>query len=176
MRLKIIAATAIAAMVEASAIACDGPPVCTVKDPTTTDLNVRAGPNGRILTTLRDGQQVEIIEHQEVGGKLWAKVAKFEYVEPGWVFGNYLKCKPVAGEDAQLCTVKDPTGTPLNIRATAAGEIVGQVRNGVRVRVLERGMHNGKPWVLVERWPDDNVVGWVFDPYLSCEEDAEGGH
>lgn len=177
MRLKLFAAmTATALAIGPAALACGGPPVCTVQDPTNTDLNVRSGPNGKILTTLRDGQQVEVIEHVEVGGKRWAKIAKFEYVEPGWVFGAYLKCKPVTGEDAQLCTVKDPTGTPLNIRATAGGEIIGQVRNGVRVRVLERGSHNGKPWVLVERWPDDNVVGWVFDPYLKCEEDEEGGH
>jgi hypothetical protein len=33
-------------------------------------------------------------------------------------------------------------------------------------------MHKGKPWVFVDRWPDDNAVGWVFDDYMICDEDS----
>ena len=75
-------------------------------------------------------------------------------------------------DEAALCAVQDPTGTPLNVREQPNGAIYGQFRNGVKVRLIERKDHNGKAWALVERWSEDNVAGWVFDPYLKCEEDA----
>ena len=43
--------------------------------------------------------------------------------------------------------------------------------NGVRVRPYETVEHDGNMWRAVERFSDDNAIGWVFDPYLSCEED-----
>jgi len=172
MRLKLFAAVAVAALAIGPAMACEGPPVCTVQDPTSTDLNVRDGPNGRILMTLRDGQKVEVLDHREARGQRWARVAKYEAAGAGWVFGSYVRCKP-DGENLDICTVKDPTGTPLNVRSEPNGEIYGQFRNGVKVRKLESQTHNGREWILVERIPDDNVVGWVFDPYLKCEEDEE---
>nr|WP_295461837.1 SH3 domain-containing protein [Mesorhizobium sp.] len=137
-------------LVGLSAIACDGPPVCTVVDPTGTPLNVRAGPNGAILSTLKRGAKVEVVEHKDHDGKRWALVGKYSEAW-GYVFGAYLKCE---GEDemGRICTVADPTGTPLNIREEP----------------------NGKTWYAVERLADDNAIGWVFDPYLKCEEDE--GH
>lgn len=167
------AALAILPGVLAPAIACDGPPVCTVVDPTGTPLNVRSGPNGTILSNLRKGSKVEVVSHTDHKGKRWAKVAKFQDASFGWVFEAYLKCKPVKNGDNPLCVVKDPTGTPLNVRAEPGGEVDGSWINGIQVRQIERKMYKGKPWVLVERIAEDNVVGWVFDPYLKCEEDSE---
>jgi hypothetical protein len=69
--------------------------------------------------------------------------------------------------------VADPTGTPLNVRSEPGGEIVGSWVNGINVRATERKTHQGKPWVAVERLAEDNAIGWVFDPYLKCEEDGE---
>lgn len=149
--------------------ACDGPPVCTVVDPTGTPLNVREGPNGRILSTLNKGAKVEIVAHRDHDGSRWALVGK--YAEAwGWVFGAYLDC---TGEDGigRVCVVADPTGTPLNIREQPNGAILGTWANGVRVRPYEERLHNGKTWYAVERLAEDNAVGWVYDPYLKCEED-----
>jgi hypothetical protein len=154
------------------AFACEGPPVCTVVDPTGTPLNVRKGPNGKILSTLKKGALVEVIDHKDHEGKRWALVGK--YAEAwGYVFGAYLKCDG-SDELGKICTVADPTGTPLNIREEPNGAILGTWDNGVRVRPYEEKMHKGKVWYAVERMADDNAVGWVFDPYLKCEED--GGH
>lgn len=164
------AALAFAPIVYTPALACDGPPVCTVVDPTGTPLNVRSGPNGKILSNLRKGSKVEVVSHADHKGKRWARVAKFQEASFGWVFGAYLKCKTKPG-NSPVCTVSDPTGTPLNVRQEPGGEIAGSWINGIKVRELERKTHNGKAWVLVERTADDNVVGWVFDPYLKCEED-----
>lgn len=151
-----------------AATACDGPPVCTVIDPTGTPLNVRDGPNGKILSTLKKGTKVEFIEHKEAKGKKWALIAKYSE-SWGYVFADYLKC---TGTDdlGKICTVKDPTGTPLNIREEPNGKILGTWANGVRVRPYEEKKLNGKSWVAVERLAEDNKAGWVFDPYLKCEE------
>ena len=154
------------------ALACDGQPVCTVIDPTGTPLNVRAGPNGKILSTLKKGSIVEFIEHQEHEGKRWALVAR--YAEAwGWVFGAYLSCSGT-DELGKICTVADPTGTPLNVREEPNGKILGTWENGVRVRPYDEQTVNGKVWYAVERFADDNKAGWVFDAYLKCEEDE--GH
>jgi uncharacterized protein YgiM (DUF1202 family) len=161
---------AIAAMLFSNAsFACGGAPVCTVVDPTGTPLNVRAGPNGKILSTLKKGAKVEFLEHQEKDGKKWALVAR--YGESwGFVFGDYLKCEGT-DEMGEICTVADPTGTPLNIREQPTGNILGTWDNGVRVRAYDKKMHEGKTWIAVERLAEDNKAGWVFDPYLKCEED-----
>ena len=167
MRLGLLAT--VICLASTTAIACDGPPVCTVVDPTGTPLNVRSGPNGKILTTLKKGSQVEFIEHREENGKKWALVAK--YAEAwGYVFGDYLKCTGT-DEMGKICTVADPTGTPLNIREEPNGKILGTWANGVRVRPYEEVKLKGKTWYAVERLAEDNAAGWVFDPYLKCEED-----
>ena len=168
-----LAALAFAAAIPAPAgFACDGAPVCTVVDPTGTPLNVRDGPNGTILSTLKKGSIVEFIEHRNHDGKRWALVARFGEAW-GWVFGAYLNC---SGKDelGNICTVADPTGTPLNIREEPNGAILGTWDNGVRVRPYEEKTVKGKAWYAVERFADDNVAGWVFDAYLKCEEDE--GH
>ncbi len=151
------------------ALTCGGAPVCTVVDPTGTPLNVRDGPNGKILSTLKKGELVEFNEHKEVNGKKWALVSKFSEAS-GYVFGDYLTCD---GSDAlgKVCTVADPTGTPLNVRESPNGDIYGSWDNGVRVRPYDEQMVKGKKWYGVERLAEDNTIGWVFDPYLKCEED-----
>jgi hypothetical protein len=173
------------------ALACGGPPICTVKDPTGTPLNVRLSPKGQILANLKNGQQVEVIDHQEVRGQRWARIGRFSSdemqseLDSGWVFANYLACdSAIAGLPGDYpsdsappeisCTVKDPTGTPLNVRDAPGGTIAATLRNGTVVRAQLMKTHKGKPWVLVTKWAEDNAIGWVFDPYLKCEED--GGH
>jgi hypothetical protein len=173
------------------AAACGGPPICTVKDPTGTPLNVRLSPKGKILSNLKNGQQVEVIDHQEIGGKRWARIGRFSAgelasdAEGGWVFADYLRCKgdvkALPGDWTDYneglglsCTVRDPTGTPLNVRGEPGGPIWASVRNGTVLRAALRKTHKGKSWVYVSKWGGDNAIGWVFDPYLVCEED--GGH
>jgi hypothetical protein len=41
-------------------------------------------------------------------------------------------------------------------------------------RRYEEKRLDGKKWIAVERLAEDNKAGWVYDPYLKCEED--GGH
>lgn len=170
MRLVLAAAFAVLA---APALACGGPPICTIKDPTGTPLNVRAGPAGKVLSYLRNGAKVEFVEHKEVKGQKWALVSKFEEYREGWVFESYLSgCTGAIEADTRVCVVKDPTGTPLNLRLPAAGDIVGSFRNGSKVMVYERKDVNGKGWARVAKVRDNGKpIGWVFDAYMKCEED-----
>jgi hypothetical protein len=157
-----------------------------VKDPTGTPLNIRLSPKGKIIGNAKNGTKLEFIDHQTVAGKRWARVGRYDensisVEEGGWVFANYLQCddptsglpsEPFTGDSSVFCEVSDPTGTPLNVRAEPNGEIYASLRNGVVVRASAVRKHKGKPWVFVDRWPEDNEIGWVYDPYLLCEEDG----
>ncbi len=68
---------------------------CTVADPTPTPLNARAAPNGRIIATLDNGQQVTIIDFAEdERGRPWVYVSDPETSQPiGWVFRSDIVCK-----------------------------------------------------------------------------------
>lgn len=65
-----------------------------------------------------------------------------------------------------LCTVADPTGTPLNVRAEPNGSVVMTLSNGARLsRAGERNL-KGKSWSLVA--DETGKLGWVFSAYLDC--------
>ena len=142
--------------------------ICEVNDPTGTPLNVRDGPGGHILSAMRNGIKVEFIEQKKIKGKTWTLIAKFG-AGTGYVFGDYITCD---GEDelGKICTVTDPTGTSLNVRETPSGNVSGTWQNGLRVRPYEEKIVNGKKWVGVDRFAEDNKVGWVFGRYLLCKE------
>ncbi len=60
------------------------------------------------------------------------------------------------------CTVTDPTGTPLNIRSSPNGEIVGTLRNGASVTIQTVAYDGqGRPWAYIG-------VGWVFREFVTC--------
>ena len=67
------------------------------------------------------------------------------------------------------CRVMDPTGTPLNVRATPNGHIVGTLNNGEQVTVLDRSSdRTGKSWVYVGNYEDSKPIGWVFLEFIAC--------
>ena len=70
-----------------------------------------------------------------------------------------------------VCTVADPTGTPLNVRATPAGRLLPEVfYNGANVTMYEtsRDGRGNAAWALVGK-PGGNPYGWVFRDYINCE-------
>lgn len=66
------------------------------------------------------------------------------------------------------CMIADPTGTPLNVRATPGGPVVGSLYNGdyVVMRTTSRD-RNGRNWALVGG-TDGSTHGWVFREFISC--------
>lgn len=73
---------------------------CIVDDPTGTPLNVRAAPNGAILTVLYNGTRIEIVEETKLGRKRWLFVSR-QGERLGWVFGSYVVC-PKDGDAREI--------------------------------------------------------------------------
>jgi uncharacterized protein YraI len=63
---------------------------------------------------------------------------------------------------ARVCKVADPTGSPLNIRATPGGRVVGTIRNGRTVSISGSATDSqGRSWVFIGR-------GWVLREFVAC--------
>jgi hypothetical protein len=68
---------------------------CHVSDPTRTPLNVRAVPNGTIVSTLNNGTVVAVLSQTTQNGKAWAYIGTGkEELPSGWVFQEFLTCTP----------------------------------------------------------------------------------
>jgi hypothetical protein len=70
-----------------------------------------------------------------------------------------------------VCIVRDPTGTPLNVRnQPSGGSILGTLKNGARVVELD----SSDKWTKIAplKWPVGKT-GWVFRQFLECEADKE---
>ena len=71
--------------------------------------------------------------------------------------------------DGDRCKVSDPTGTPLNVRESPNGKIVGTLANGSLVAILaSQNAANGKPWVKIVDHTTKKPIGWVFREFVSC--------
>jgi len=66
------------------------------------------------------------------------------------------------------CTVADPSGTPLNVRARPMGPILGALHNDTTVFLHDATTYRGQEWVRVT--PDgQGRSGWVIRDYLQCD-------
>ena len=69
------------------------------------------------------------------------------------------------------CVVNDPTTTPLNLRASPNGAIIGQLANGQTVRILEQTVdQRGRSWarITVTVGMAAGREGWVFREFIAC--------
>ncbi len=80
--------------------------VCAVDDPTTSNLNLRSSPRGTLLSSIPNGQTVEIQELQNDNrGLPWARLND----PAGWVYANFLDCtSPVERQSASKSSNFDP--------------------------------------------------------------------
>jgi uncharacterized protein YraI len=66
---------------------------------------------------------------------------------------------------ADNCSAADPTGTPLNVRSSPNGSILGALFNGRRVTVVAvRG-----DWARVITERGGGKSGWVYLNFLDCD-------
>lgn len=75
------------------------------------------------------------------------------------------------GAEAQStrCRVMDPTGTPLNVRNSPNGVVVGQIRNGTLVtRVRSSEDDRGRPWSYIVDRSTGEPLGWVYREFIAC--------
>jgi hypothetical protein len=74
-----------------------------------------------------------------------------------------------AGAQDRRCRVMDPTGTPLNIRATPGGPVVGSLPNGMLVNRAETIRdERGRAWVFLHDRSTGDPIGWVFREFVAC--------
>ncbi len=77
----------------------------------------------------------------------------------------------VQNAKADQCKVTDPTGTPLNVRASPNGRITGKVRNGTIVYIKQYSSdRNGKSWARIGTYRGRKyvILGWVYREFISC--------
>ncbi|MBR1282823.1 SH3 domain-containing protein [Bradyrhizobium sp. AUGA SZCCT0177] len=72
-----------------------------------------------------------------------------------------------ADQHRNTCIVADPTGTPLNIRTSPNGKIVGKIANGERIRISDQTTEDGKQWAYISN-AASRPIGWVFRKFLVC--------
>jgi hypothetical protein len=67
---------------------------CRIADPTGTPLNVRRGPQGQIIGTLRNGSIVHVsATARDHKGQVWAQIVDGEGRRTiGWVLRAYMSC------------------------------------------------------------------------------------
>lgn len=61
------------------------------------------------------------------------------------------------------CTVSDPTGTPLNVRQSPGGRVIGTLKNGTIVGIGLSDGSEGTEWTRIVQ----PVKGYVWSPYLA---------
>jgi len=70
-------------------------------------------------------------------------------------------------EVVNLCTVRDRSGTPLNVRATPNGQKVGTLSNGTEVIIAtEKKDEQGRLWAYIS--DGQEMLGWVIRTHIYC--------
>jgi hypothetical protein len=73
------------------------------------------------------------------------------------------------GAVGDRCEVKDPTGRPLNVRASPRGVVVGAVPNGMKLVIVDEAViDDTKTWARVNTQASLVPLGWVYRDYLAC--------
>lgn len=69
---------------------------CVVNDTSGTPLNVRATPGGKIVSKLKNGTKVIVVNAADGDGPGWSQISVFrkgKKVVLGWVSSRYLNCE-----------------------------------------------------------------------------------
>jgi hypothetical protein len=76
--------------------------LCRVAGLSGASLNVRAAPDGTVVDTLNNGEQVAILDHDVGSERKWVSVARLGGSDPiGWVFKRYLDCASTTAASAK---------------------------------------------------------------------------
>jgi Bacterial SH3 domain len=92
------------------------------------------------------------------------------FIRGGMIAFFAANCASVfAASDTSQCRVMDPTGTPLNVRTSPFGRIIGNLPNDMFVNIIDHAIdRTGKAWVYISKSSDGKPVGWVFREFISC--------
>jgi len=119
-----------------------------------TPLNVRSSPGGAVVGTLPNGTRIELTGRQS--GE-WAQRTNGTWVSSNWISTTGTTPPPDQGGDASTAFVRT-NGTPLNVRSSPGGAVVGTLPNGARVEL--NGRRSGE-------WVQRTNGTWVSNNWLS---------
>ena len=91
-----------------------------------------------------------------------------------WADAKIIDNKNLFFLQSNVCTVADPTGTPLNVRSEPInGRIVAKLKNGTVVRVEDYNEEYGDElanwWqISVTKNGKRRTLGWVTSNFLNC--------
>ena len=147
---------------------------CVIADPSGTPLNVRTGPNGKIVSIIRNGHFVSVVDSAlDSTRKPWSYVSDYETGEPiGWVFRSFLVCRETPSSEIQSsdCRVADPSSTPLNVRTTPYGKVISTLPDGKAVTIIDSDKDKkGNPWAYVSDDDTGEPIGWVYRRFIQCK-------
>jgi uncharacterized protein YgiM (DUF1202 family) len=111
------------------------------------NLNVRSGPNGRIIDSLANGTQVTIVN---TGADGWVPILA---PREGYVFGQFLKLcgqstapKPPTTSTTSKCRqIQSTGGIPVRQSASGNATVVGTLNNGTQVTIVNPGANGWVP-------------------------------
>jgi uncharacterized protein YraI len=89
-------------------------------------------------------------------------------VRSGLLSAAALAASIVAAE-AQQCVVTDPTGTPLNMRETPNGRILGTLSNGTMVTLRGTVDVRGLRWAEIASNREGGTA-YVLREFISCRQ------
>lgn len=126
-------------------------------------LNVRETPAGRVIGGLRNGSRVELTGRNS---GVWAERTNGTWVSSDWL--NYTETPPVEppeGGDATTAFVST-NGSPLNVRRTPGGVVIGTLLNGSRIELT--GRNSGV-------WAERTDGTWVSSDWISFTNNGNVG-
>jgi hypothetical protein len=80
-----------------------------------------------------------------------------------------------ATPQTDYCVVTNPTPTPLTMRTSPNGIILGTLTNNESVEILDSTSDaNGKLWVFLAD-ANGESLGWIFRKFITCASDPGNG-
>jgi uncharacterized protein YraI len=122
-------------------------------------LNVRSTPGGAVIGTLPNGARVELTGRSN--GQ-WVERTNSTWVSSDWISmsGSPIPQPPV-GNPSETAFVST-NGSPLNVRSTPGGVVIGVLSNGSRVELT--GRSDGQ-------WVERTNGTWVSSDWISTTAD-----
>jgi len=139
-------------------------------------LNVRSSPGGAVVGTLANGARVELTGRNS---GTWAELTNSTWVSRDWlsVTGTTSPAPEPTPQtpvgDASETAFVSTNGTPLNVRSSPGGAVIGSLPNGARVDLT--GRTSGE-WSerMDNSWISSNWLSFTGTPNASPEM-SEGG-
>jgi hypothetical protein len=106
------------------------------------------------------------------GGKTWMPATSAGMTRAMIVAYFLMLAGPAAAQQpSSRCLVNDPSTTPLNLRSSPMGTIIGTLANRQTVQILEQTVDDrGRSWarVTVVSGAGTGREGWVFREFIAC--------